>query len=65
MKRFSCGFLISVSLPATDLLCSIKDLIFHKNSIDSFQTMSISFGNSHDLESLGEETLQDLNDQGY
>ena len=28
MKRFSAGFLISVSLSATDLLCLIRNLIF-------------------------------------
>ena len=29
MKKFSAGFLISVSLSATDLLCLIKNLIFN------------------------------------
>ena len=29
VKRFSGGFLISVSLSATDLLCLIKNLIFN------------------------------------
>ena len=29
MKRFSGGFLISISLPATDLECLIKNFIFN------------------------------------
>ena len=32
MKRFSGGFLISVSLSATDLVCLIKILIFNSDS---------------------------------
>ena len=55
MKRFSGGFLISVSLSATDLLCLIKkfDIWFTQIQVNSFQTMSASFGDSHDLESPG------------
>ena len=51
MKRFSGGFLISISLPATDLECLIRNLIF--NSLKSSKTMSASFGDSRDLESPG------------
>ena len=49
MKRFLGGFSISTSLPATDLECLIKN--FTQIQINSFQTMSISFGDFHDLES--------------
>ena len=34
MKRFSGGFLISISLPATDLECLIKSLIFNSTQIE-------------------------------
>ena len=50
-KMFSGGFLISVSLSETDLLKI--DIEFTKIRVNSFQAMSASFGDSHDLESSG------------
>ena len=45
MERFSGGFLISVSLTATDPECLIRNLIFNL-----LKFTSASFGDSHDLE---------------
>ena len=55
MKRFSGSFLISISLPATDHECLLRNLIFKSLKFKKIAIIQCPplFGDSHDLDSPG------------